>query len=57
MYPEQQRFVSSIRQPISEIVQQSVHSLQLILQNKEKKVYQTQYLPVDYLEGITTRRM
>ncbi|MGX7196382.1 LacI family DNA-binding transcriptional regulator [Enterococcus olivae] len=55
MYPEQQRFISSIRQPIPLIVEQCIVSLKKLLKQKKKRPSATVYLPVYYIKGKTTR--
>jgi LacI family transcriptional regulator len=56
MYPEQQRFISSIRQPIQGIVQTCVKSLKQMIENKEQIHTGTIFLPVEYIEGKTTQK-
>jgi LacI family transcriptional regulator len=56
MYPEQQSFISSIRQPIQGIVQTCVKSLKQMIENKKTIHTGTIFLPVGYIEGKTTKK-
>ncbi|MGX7059216.1 LacI family DNA-binding transcriptional regulator [Vagococcus humatus] len=55
MYPEQPAYLSSIRQPVSDIIKQCVSILQQSLEHPNQKTVDPILLPVSYLEGLTTR--
>lgn len=55
MYPQQQRFISSIRQPVHSIVAACITALKGMLHQQEK-TEMTIYLPVEFIDGKTTRK-
>lgn len=56
MYPEQKYFLSSIRQPVKKIAEQCVSRLEELLRNKENDVKKTTILPIEFVQGETTKK-
>lgn len=56
MYPEQERFVSSIRQPIENISECSVTLLKKLLANEVLDSNVTCELPLKFIDGQTTKK-
>lgn len=57
MYPEQQQVISSIRQPVFEIVKHCIEQLQVILQKSSEGQKDMIFLPVYFVEGLTTKKI
>lgn len=55
MYPEQQRSISSIRQPISLIAKESVEALKKMVNNRNFEDVDKLLLKVSYISGKTTK--
>lgn len=57
MYPEQPTVISSIRQPVKEIAEECVNQLNAILRKEDLDRKQIIFLPVDYIQGKTTKKL
>lgn len=55
MYSEQEQVISSIRQPVAEMVKQCIEQLQGILSQGSTQEKDIIFLPVTYVQGLTTK--
>ena len=55
MYAEQTQVISSIRQPVTEMVEQCIEQLKIILAQGSTKQEGITFLPIQFVQGITTK--